>query len=35
MEGEYYSYQYQDYSGNIQDVNLNGYTFFRMISKEE
>jgi len=35
MEGEYYSYQYQDYSGNIQDVELNGYTFFRMISKEE
>ena len=35
MEGEYYSYQYQDYSGNIQDVDLNGYTFFRMISREE
>ena len=35
MEGEYYSYQYQDYSGDIQDVELNGYTFFRMISREE
>ena len=35
MEGLYYSYQAQDYSGNIQNVDLNGYTFFRMISKEE
>ena len=35
MEGKYYSYEYQDYSGNIQNVDLNGYTFFRMISKEE
>ena len=35
MKGEYYSYQYQDYSGNVQDVELNGYTFFRMISREE
>ena len=35
MNGRYYSYQYQDYSGNIQDVDLDGYTFFRMISREE
>ena len=35
MEGLYYSYQAQDYSGNIQNVDLNGYTFFRMIAKEE
>lgn len=35
MEWLYYSYQAQDYSGNIQNVDLNGYTFFRMISKEE
>ena len=35
MKGEYYSYQYQDYSGDVQDVELNGYTFFRMISREE
>ena len=35
MEWLYYSYQYQDYSGLVQDVDLNGYTFFRMISKEE
>ena len=35
MEWEYYSYQYQDYSGNVRDVDLNGYTFFHMISKEE
>ena len=34
MEWLYYSYQYQDYSGDIQNVDLNGYTFFRMISKE-
>ena len=35
MEGQYYSYQYQDESGNVQNVDMNGYTFFRMISKEE
>ena len=35
MEWLYYSYQYQDNSGNIQDIDMNGYTFFRMISKEE
>lgn len=35
MEWLYYSYQAQDYSGNIQNVDLNGYTFFRMISKED
>jgi hypothetical protein len=35
MEWEYYSYQYEDYSGNVKDVDLKGYTFFRMISKEE
>ena len=35
MEGLYYSYQAQDYSGNTQNIDLNGYTFFRMISKEE
>ena len=35
MEGNYHSYQYQDYSGNIQDMDLNGYTFFHMISREE
>lgn len=35
MEWEYYSYQYQDNSGNVQNVDMNGYTFFRMISKEQ
>lgn len=35
MEWLYYSYQAQDYSGNIQNIDLNGYTFFRMVSKEE
>ena len=34
MEGLYYSYQYQDYSGNLQTSDLNGYTFFRLLSKE-
>ena len=34
LEWEFYSYQYQDESGNIQNVDMNGYTFFRMISKE-
>ena len=34
MEWEYHSYQ-DDNSGLIQDVNLDGYTFFRMISREE
>ena len=35
MEWKYHSYQYQDYSWNIQDVDLSGYTFFRMIAREE
>ncbi len=35
MEGLYLSDQQQDLSGNIQDININGYTFFHMISKEE
>ena len=35
MEWEYYSYQYQDQSGNIQNIDMNGYTFFHMISKEK
>ena len=35
MEWRYYSYQYQDQSGNTQNVDMDGYTFFRMISKEE
>ena len=35
MNGKYYSYQYQDNSGNIQNIDMNGYTFFHMISKEQ
>lgn len=35
MEGNYYTYQYQDESGNVQNLDMNGYTFFHMISKEE
>ncbi len=35
MEWKYYTYQYQDWSGNIQSTDMNGYTFFRMISKEQ
>ena len=35
MKWEYHSYQYDDNSGLTQDVDLNGYTFFRMISREE
>ncbi len=35
MEWEYYSYQYQDNSGNVQNIDMNGYTFFHMISKEK
>ena len=35
MEGEYYSYQYSDLSGNVQNEKLDGYTFFHMIKKEE
>ena len=35
MEWEYYSYQYQDQSGNVQNVDMNGYTFFHIISKEK
>ena len=34
MEWKYYSYQYQDYSGNTQNIDLNWYTFFRLLSKE-
>lgn len=35
MEWEYYSYQYQDQSGNAQTINMDGYTFFRMIAREK
>ena len=35
MEWEYYSYQYEDESGNVQSLKADGYTFFRMISKEQ
>ena len=35
MEWEYYTYQYPDWSGNIQNIDMKGYTFFRMISKEQ
>ena len=35
MSGLYYSYQYEDYSWNIQDVELSGYTFFHLISREK
>ena len=35
MEGKYYSYQYQDESWNIQNIDMDGYVFFRMISKEQ
>ena len=35
MEWEYYSYQYQDQSWNTQNVDMDGYTFFRLISKEK
>ena len=35
MEWNYYTYQYQDQSGNAQNIDMNGYTFFRMISKEK
>ena len=35
MEWEYYSYEYQDQSGNVQNVDMNGYTFFHIISKEK
>lgn len=34
MDGLYYEYQYQNYSGEVEDIKLNGYTFFRMISRE-
>ena len=34
MDGLYYSYQYQNYSGEVENVDLKGYTFFHMISKE-
>ena len=35
MEWEYYSYEYQDQSGNMQKIDMNGYTFFHLISKEQ
>jgi len=35
MKGKYYSYQYTDWSGNLQSIDMNGFTFFRMISKEK
>ena len=35
MDWLYLSTQQQDESGNIQDIDINGYTFFRMISKEQ
>ena len=35
LEWNYYSYEYQDQSGVVQNVDMNGYTFFHMISKEE
>ena len=35
MEWEYYSYQYQDESGNVQNFDMDGYLFFHMISKEK
>ena len=35
MEGNYYSYEYQDQSGVVQNIDMDGYTFFHMISKEE
>ena len=35
MKWKYYSYQYTDWSGNMQSIDMNGYTFFRMISKEQ
>ena len=34
LSGLYYEYQYQNYSGDVEDLKLNGYTFFRMISRE-
>ena len=35
LEWNYYSYEYQDQSGVVQNVDMDGYTFFHMISKEE
>ena len=35
IEWEYYSYDYPDASGNLQNIQMNGYTFFRMLSKED
>ena len=35
MDWNYYNYQYSDWSGNIQNIDMNGYTFFHMISKEK
>ncbi len=32
---EYHTYQYQDMSWGVRNVDLSGYTFFRMISKEK
>ena len=35
ITGKYLSYQYQDMSWTIRNIDLDGYTFFRMISKEK
>ena len=35
MEWQYYTYEYQDNSWNTQNIDMNGYTFFHMISKEK
>ncbi len=35
MDGVYLSGQSSDWSWNIQNIEINGYTFFRMISKEQ
>ncbi len=35
MEGLYLSTQQQDESGNIQNIDINGYTFFHIISKNK
>ncbi len=35
MEGQYYTYEYQDNSWNTQNIDMKGYTFFHMLSKEK
>jgi hypothetical protein len=35
MEGVYLSDEQPDLSGNIQKIDISGYTFFRMIAKEQ